>query len=42
MSHQTQVFAGVALIVAGSRVLYLAYEGAGRRRPWWTRAIPGA
>jgi len=42
VSHQQRVLAGVVLIAAGSRVLYQAFEGSGRRRPWWTRAIPGA
>lgn len=41
MSHQQEVLAGAALIVAGSWVLYQAYEGSGRRRPWWTKVLPG-
>lgn len=41
MSHPQQVLAGATLIVAGSWVLYQAYEGSGRRRPWWTKVLPG-
>jgi len=42
VSHQQKVLAGATLIAAGSWVLYQAYEGAGRRRPWWVKALPGA
>lgn len=39
--HRQQVATGAALILAGSWVLYQAYEGSGRRRPFWARFIPG-
>jgi hypothetical protein len=42
MNHQQKVAAGVAAIVLGSWLLHEAYEGAGRKRPWLTKWLPGA
>lgn len=32
---------GIALTVAGSWLLYEAYEARGRSRPWLSRLLPG-
>lgn len=40
-SHQQKVATGAALIVAGSWVLWQAYEGSGRRRPFALKLLPG-
>lgn len=42
MSHQHKVIAGAAAIAAGSWILYQTYEGSGRKRPFWTKILPGA
>jgi hypothetical protein len=42
VSHQQSVAAGAALIAAGSWVLWQAYEGTGRKRPFWVKLLPGA
>lgn len=41
MSHEQKVLAGAAMILAGSWVLYQTYEASGRRRPFWTKVLPG-
>lgn len=42
MTPQQRVQAGAVLLCAGSWLLYQGYEGAGRKRPWFTRLFPGA
>jgi hypothetical protein len=42
VTHQQKVAAGAACIAAGSWILYQAYEGSGRKRPFWTKILPGA
>lgn len=42
LSTGTAQWGGVLMLVLGSWLLYDAYEGRGRRRPWLTRLIPGA
>lgn len=32
---------GIGFVVAGSWLLYDAYEGRGRTRPWAVRLLPG-
>lgn len=39
--RQKEIFAGVALVVAGSWLLYDAYERRGKQRPFATRLLPG-
>lgn len=41
MTHQQQVLCGVSAICLGSWLLYEAFEGSGRKRPFWARFIPG-
>lgn len=41
MTHQQKVAGGVASIVFGSWLLYEAFEGSGRKRPFWARFLPG-
>lgn len=42
MTPQQKVAAGAALLVAGSLLIHQGYEGAGRKRPWLTKLLPGA
>lgn len=42
MSPHQQVVAGAALLCAGSYLIYQGYEGAGRKRPWFMKFLPGA
>lgn len=42
MSHHQTVLAGAACIAAGSWLLWQAYEGTGRKRPFWVKLLPGA
>ncbi len=39
--RRTEQLLGVAGIVLGSLLLYDAYEGRGRARPWALRLLPG-
>jgi hypothetical protein len=39
-AHQ-KVQAGAVCIVLGSWLMYQGFEGAGRKRPFWTRLLPG-
>jgi hypothetical protein len=39
--HQQKVAAGAAAIALGSWLLYQAYEGSGRKRPFLVRFLPG-
>lgn len=41
-NRQTALLAGACMVVAGSFLLYDAYEGRGRQRPWGMKWIPGA
>jgi hypothetical protein len=41
VTHQQKVIVGVGAISAGSWLLYQAFEGSGRKRPFWARLIPG-
>jgi len=36
-----KVMAGAVLIVAGAWLLHEGYEGAGRKRPFWSKFLPG-
>lgn len=40
--HQTALLLGLALTVAGSLLLYDAFENRGRTRPWALKLLPGA
>lgn len=40
--RKTALALGVAAYVLGSRLLWEAYEGRGRDKPWWPRLLPGA
>jgi hypothetical protein len=40
-NRQTEVCAGVALLVAGAYLLWEAYEGRGHTRPFWAKLLPG-
>lgn len=42
MTAQQKVAAGAALLCAGSWLLYQGYEGAGRKRPFLAKLLPGA
>lgn len=42
MTRQQKVAVGAALIIVGSRTLYVAYEGSGAKRPFWIKLLPGA
>lgn len=39
--HRTAVAVGLGLLIAGLAVLYDAYEGRGRARPFWMRLFSG-
>lgn len=39
--RRTELLLGAVGIVAGSALLYDAYENRGRHRPWWLRWLPG-
>ncbi len=39
--RNTAMIAGLALVVAGSWLIYDAYEARGRTRPWLVRLLPG-
>jgi hypothetical protein len=41
VNPQQKVLAGAALLCAGSWLIYEGYEGSGRKRPWWSRFLPG-
>jgi hypothetical protein len=41
-NRQHAVLAGVACIVAGSWLLYDAYDARGHRKPFWMKLLPGA
>lgn len=40
--RQTALWLGIGFTVLGSLLIYDAYEGRGKSRPWVTRLIPGA
>lgn len=40
MTHQQKVAAGVSAVCLGSWLLYQAYEGSGRKRPFPLRLLP--
>jgi hypothetical protein len=40
--RRTEVWLGVAAYVLGSWLLWDAYEGRGRSKPWAARWLPGA
>lgn len=40
--HQQTVAAGVGAVILGSWLLYEAFEGSGRKRPFWARFVPSA
>jgi hypothetical protein len=39
--RRTAQLAGVGFFCLGAFLLYDAYEGRGRSRPFWTRMLPG-
>jgi hypothetical protein len=41
MTAQQKVCAGAACVALGSWLVYQGYEGAGRKRPFWTKLLPG-
>lgn len=41
-NRDVALWGGVACIVLGSALLYDAYENRDRKRPFWTRVLPGA
>jgi dihydroorotate dehydrogenase len=41
MTAQQKVAAGAAAVALGSWLLYQGYEGSGRKRPFWTKVLPG-
>lgn len=41
MNPQQKVYAGAAAVALGSWLLYQGYEKAGRKRPFWTKLLPG-
>lgn len=40
-NRNTALWGGIALLIAGSWLLYDAYEGRGRQRPFAVRFLPG-
>lgn len=40
--RNTALLGGIVLLVAGSVLLYDAYEARGRTRPWIAKLLPGA
>lgn len=40
-NRKTALYTGVAFYVAGSLLLWDAYEGRGKGRPFWTKLLPG-
>jgi hypothetical protein len=40
--RSTALLGGIVLLVAGSALLYDAYEGRGRQRPFIAKFLPGA
>ena len=41
-SRTTCLYGGVAALLVGSMLLYDAYEGRGRDRPFWLRFLPAS
>ncbi|MDA8391771.1 MAG: hypothetical protein M0Z87_03020 [Actinomycetota bacterium] len=41
-SRKLALWGGIALTVAGSYLVYDAYEHRGRKRPWLLRILPSA
>lgn len=41
LTRRTHLVLGVGCYVVGSRLLYAAYDGAGRKAPWLVRWLPG-
>jgi hypothetical protein len=39
--HGTAVLLGLAAITLGAYLIYDAYEGRGRQRPFWLKFAPG-
>lgn len=42
MTAQQKVTAGCVLLVAGSWLIHEGFEGSGRKRPFWSKFLPGA
>ena len=40
--RQIALWGGIAALCRGSYLIYDAYEGRGRQRPWTVRFLPGA
>jgi hypothetical protein len=41
MTAQQKVYAGAALLTAGSYLMYQGLEGSGLKRPFWAKLLPG-
>lgn len=41
LTRRTGLVLGVGCYVLGSRLIYEAYEGSGRKAPWLARWLPG-